>query len=337
MALGNDVTLSSSSSSSDWSGYRYGTTYSTSAGYTLSGNTISYTSASSNFSTLFTLSGVTSTSEINVNNSAKTVTLTANNLGTNDITISGNNGYKLALADTVTQTQTVANAASLINGKYTSATYAEWYELGTKITYHAATEPKIFTLDGLSKAAKLNENVIVTDGDTTTFEFKAAALNKSDVTITGGKFSVKLNSDVDTTAEPIAESKTFSDGTLTYTSAGTGEYYAASNSGVKYTARQGCEQFTLSGIKSLDGVTIDAGTVTVDNDALDTTSTEPYSVKLDGNFNLKLSGVNTSPVEVVATILTLTHHLTRKLISRSAATNILSTPPPLPRPLLSAA
>ena len=88
---------------------------------------------------------------------------------------------------------------------------------------------------------------------------------------------------------------------MTYTSAGTGEYYAASNSGVKYTARQGCEQFTLSGIKSLDGVTIDGNTVTVDNDALDTTSTEPYSVKLDGNFNLKLSGVNTSPVEVPAT------------------------------------
>ncbi|MBQ6006391.1 MAG: hypothetical protein IJL14_09100, partial [Selenomonadaceae bacterium] len=151
-----------------------GTSYKTatfSDGYTVDGDKINYIKSSGG-DILFTLTNATITDAIQVDTSNKIITLTVNNLGTNDITISGNNGYKLALADTVTQTQTVANAASLINGKYTSATYAEWYELGTTITYHAATEPKIFILDGLSDDAKLNENVFVTDGDTTTFNLK---------------------------------------------------------------------------------------------------------------------------------------------------------------------
>ena len=149
-----------------------GSTYKTatfSDGYSVKDNQITYIESSGG-DKLFTLTNATITDAIKVDTDNKTVTLTADNLGTNDVTISG--GYKLALADTVTQTQTVANAASLINGKYTSATYAEWYELGTTITYHAATEPKIFILDGLSDDAKLNENVFVTDGDTTTFNLK---------------------------------------------------------------------------------------------------------------------------------------------------------------------
>ena len=233
LALGNDVTLSSSSSSSDWSGYRYGTTYSTSAGYTLSGNTISYTSGSSNFSALFTLSGVTSTSEINVNNSAKTVTLTANNLGTNDITISGNNGYKLALASGIVQSKTVDKSASLINGKYTSASYKTWYELSdTKITYHAATTAKTFTISGLSDDAALDENVIVSENKVSILSGAISSDHKT-ISISGGNYQLDLPED-DTLTENISYTATESNGVYTVTLSGTkAGYKLVNNSTVK--------------------------------------------------------------------------------------------------------
>jgi len=198
--------------------------------------------------------------------------------------------------------QTLNQAACLDNGTYTSATYQAWGELSDEtLIIHPATQAKTFTITNLNSAAQLNENVIVTDGDTTEFKFKPAALDKKSVEISGDKFTVTLDG-VNTTATTISQSKTLTNGTLSYQAAGTGEYYTATEKGVTYTAQTGGEQFTLTGIANADGVTINGKEVTVNEAAPDMTATAAYTVELNGgDFTLKFNG-NTSNTEIPASL-----------------------------------
>ena len=268
------------------------------AGYTLANNQITYT-AEVAAKDLFELSGVTNTTGISVE--GNTVTLTANNLGESDVTITGT-GYTLAL-NNVSEPKTTT--ASLSGNIYTSASTAAGYTLkNNKVEYTAAVPAKTFTLTNLNSSAKLGENLLVTDGDTTNFKFKASALNKKSVTISGGKFSVDLDGDVDTTAETITESKVLTGSTLNYTAAATGEYYATTSTGVTYNAQTGGETFTLTGIKNAGGVTVSGGTVTVNESALDMTASSSYSVALSGDdkFSLTFKG-KTDGTEIPATLV----------------------------------
>ncbi len=158
------------------------------------------------------------------------------------------------------------NAATLSGGTYTSKTYGTYTEKtnDTTLTFHPATTAKEFTITNLSNAAALGTNVIVTDGDTTNFKFKAAALNKNNVTITGdNNFSVALDEDVDTTAESINESKILNNGTLNYTAAGVGEHYTKTSNGVTYNPQSHSESFQITGLKS--GLTLTENNFTRSN------------------------------------------------------------------------
>ena len=92
-------------------------------------------------------------------------------------------------------------------------------------------------------------------------------------------------------------------GTLNYTAAGVGEFYTKTSNGVTYTGQSHGETFTLTGIKSADGVSVSGGTVTLSESAFDLNSNSEYQIALSQDnsnisdavtFNLNLSGVNTS-------------------------------------------
>ena len=231
--------------------------------------------------------------------SGSTVTLTAENLEAENVAIEGGN-YQLAMTGVTAPPTT---AASFDGTTYKSASISAGYTLANnEIKYAAAIPAKNFTLTNLNSRAKLGENLLVTDDETTSFKFKAAALDKKSVTITGGKFSVAFDSDVDTTAETISESKVLTNSVLNYRAAGTGEYYTATAAGVTFNAQTGGETFTLTGIKNADGVTISGGTVTVNETALDMTATASYTVALSGDAYALNFTANTSTAEVAATL-----------------------------------
>ena len=301
-------------------GFVYNSDYVKTAGY----NGAEYVPATSP-TALFEISGVDSTDGLKVteNNSAYTVKLSATALptgnftdGTEIILTPLNGNCTLQLDEGITNTKTVDAAAKLENGVYTSTNYVAWYDdsVSNKITCHPATTAKTFTITNLSGAAKLGENVIVTDGETTNFKFYANALDKKSVAISGGTFSVELDTEVDTTADTISENFNLNNGTLNYTAAGVGEFYTKTASGVTYTGQSHGEIFTLTGIKSADGVTVSGGTVTLTASAFDLNSDSEYQVALTQNnsdisnavtFNLNLSGVNTT-AKTVQPALTLT-------------------------------
>ena len=297
-----------------WSNLTYQTSAVSAEGYEIDGNTIKYypVQAAKN---LFTLSGVRSNSGFTVSkdgtaytvkvadsavanlNDETTVTLTDI-----DKNITANFAFDSGFTGEKTLTQNAA--ATLENGVYTSKTYKAYSEIdGANLTFHPATTAKEFTITNLSDSAKLGENVIVTDGETTKFEFKTAALDKKSVEISGGTFTVELNENVDTTAETIDEIKNVSDGTLNYTSGGTGEYYEKTSNGVEYHEQSGGESFTLSGVTNAEGVTVSGKNVTVTNDAFDMLAAETYDVEFAnvGNADFVLTfNANTSTESVDA-------------------------------------
>ena len=143
--------------------------------YNFSGNINSVTYNEVVPTDLFTLSGVKSTTGIIVDSSAKTVTLTADNLNDTDVTITSDD-YTLQLGAGISGSQYTSPSWS--GNTYRSASNTAGYSLASdkkSVSYTAATLAKSFKLTNLNAKAALDENLIVTDGDKTVFKFKAAA------------------------------------------------------------------------------------------------------------------------------------------------------------------
>ena len=239
----------------------------------------------------FTLNGMNPHATVDqvkaaVSISDKLVTFTDDTLLGDSVTITGDD-FLLGLGNL---SESTAQAASLQASTYTSAGYtAGRYMLDGALTLRDNNVLHLNQRD----AAKLNVNVLVSDAESTVFHFKAAALKKENVAISGDNaFTVELDADVDATADSLAG------GTLNYKAAYTGEYYSATASGVSYTAQGAGEQFTLSGI-------ISGKQVTVNQSALDMTATAAYTVKLAGDYTLNFLA-NTDGTEVGACLGTYT-------------------------------
>ena len=104
-------------------------TASKSEGHILSDDkkTVTYAAASGG-DTLFTLSGVENTNGITVDETTKTVTLTAANLNNQDVTFSANNGnYTFALANGISAPTTSGE------GKFENLTYKSGGGTGTRL------------------------------------------------------------------------------------------------------------------------------------------------------------------------------------------------------------
>ena len=254
LALADDVATPSATSAA-WkvSGTTATLSSGTSAGYTLSTDKKSVTySVAKSSSTLTTIKGVNkkaTAEDFSLN--GKTVTLSANALGTNKVTIS--NGYTLALADDVA-TPSATSAAWKVSG--TTATLSSGtsagYTLSTdkkSVTYSKATSGKILTT-----VSGINENATADDFSLTgnIITLSESALDENSVAKVSGDYKLALDSNV-------TKSKTTSAGwsvkktTATYKTAGTSEGYVLSDDekSVSYTSEiESTTEITLKGLKS---------------------------------------------------------------------------------------
>ncbi|MBO4780673.1 MAG: hypothetical protein J5497_08555, partial [Selenomonadaceae bacterium] len=243
-------------------------------GYTLANNKITY-AAEKSASELFTLSGAKNTTGVTVNGNV--VTLTAANLSKQSVTID-NNDYKLALSGDYDKA--VTTAAHFDGATYKSASNTEGYTLAdNKITYVAANSAtNLFTLSGV----KNTEGATVSGNAVT---LVAKNLNKQNVTIDNSDYTLKLSGSYDKATTTAAHFEGF-----TYKSSSTSEGYALSKNqkSVVYTPEKSAtDLFTLSGIKSTDGITVEGNVVTLTAKNLGTST-----VTISEGYTLNLSGVS---------------------------------------------
>ena len=271
-------------------------------GYTVSGNTITYTAASGG-DTLFTLKNAIITDAITVDTAKKTVTLSANNLNGKDVTITGD--YKLNLAKDV-PTATVKTNGSFTKftdgtATYKTASYSDYYTLkNNKITYTAATSSKAITIAGLNaktKLATIKSNIDIAeqnDGSLKITFNNANVLTTKAPTVTADK-GVSYTLAV---ADSLKPSELAPDWKVSGTNASlktdTSAGYTVSKNKIVYSANKtGAAQMELSGL--VKNAKLDAPAkkvVTLDTAILGTnaalkSNAGNYSVKLTGNMSGK--------------------------------------------------
>ncbi|MBR5435319.1 MAG: hypothetical protein IK120_00460, partial [Muribaculaceae bacterium] len=264
LALASDVTVSKTTA--HWDGMTY-KSESTSEGYSVAGNKIIYTPATAE-TNLFTIYGVKNTEGITINGT--TVTVPKSALGTSNVTIS--NGYTLALASDVSASKTTAHWSGTT---YKSASATGGYSIvNNQIVYTPTTaETDLFTING----------VTTTDGITingTTVTVPKSALGIGEVTINNG-YTLSTGSGIThSTSIPAHFSGT------TYKSESTTEGYNLVDNKITYTpAKVETDLFTISGVKSTDGITVNGITVTVPQSALGTSN-----VTINNGYALVLAG-----------------------------------------------
>lgn len=304
LKLANDVTIPTKTKAG-WSPISSSkATYnfeSTTAGYTLTDNKINYTKATTAES--FYLSGIKSTNGISVEGT--TVTLNAANLDKKAVTIS--NGYKLALNNDVTASQTITAGWSNSNGSfiYTEAGTTEGYKLdANSVTYHTKTGGEQFTITGV----KDTKNISVEDKVVT---ISNAALNGSTVFLTGKDYTLALAPDVpqSTTENPGSFTK-LSSGTATFLTNSSGDFYILSDKKISYTPAVSGKSTTITGLKktlTLQNGKIDGITSAYSNGVtifkIKESALTNGDVTLSGdNCKLELDGY-TKPAEVPATFV----------------------------------
>ena len=250
---------------------------STSAGYTLEDNQITYTEELDGAEVL-SVKGVESVDGLSIKDD--TVTVSAKSLGTSKVTIS-DEYYTLQLGSDVKAPSTTA--AHFEGNVYKSAWNTAGYTLeGNEIIYTAATVSKdLFTLTGV----KSTSGIEVIGKEVTVSK---ANLGTDKVTISGD-YKLKLATDVDTVQEEVAEWQTLENGNLAYFEDGTGEFYSLSSDkkSVTYTAAKAAHvnQLEISGIKGKP--TVEDNTVKFTTKNFDSIAAV---VSNKGSFDFEFSG-----------------------------------------------
>ncbi|MBR2518576.1 MAG: hypothetical protein IKE46_02130 [Selenomonadaceae bacterium] len=201
---------------------------------------------------LFVLSGVKSTDGITVKNNV--VTLTAANLNGQDVTIEGD-GYTLALDKNYSPT--TATTEHFDGNIYKSESFSDGYEISSdaKLISYVEETPatNLFTLSGVKSTDGITvKNNVVT--------LTAKNLNNQDVTIEGDGYTLAL----DKNYSPTTTGEHF-DGN-TYKSASNTDGYEISDDAksISYVSEiPATNLFTLSGVKSTDGITVRNNVVTL--------------------------------------------------------------------------
>ena len=155
---------------------------------------------------------------------------------------------------------------------------------GSKIIYNTkGSSKKIFTITGINSSIGISEqNKVVT--------VAAAALNKGKVSISKG-YTLALADDV-AKIETTPAGWTLSDTTATYKTAYTSAGYKLADNKISYVKESGGKILvTVTGVKSLDGLSLKNKTVKISNAALD-----KDAVSISGNgYKLALANdVNTT-------------------------------------------
>ncbi|MBQ6005340.1 MAG: hypothetical protein IJL14_03720, partial [Selenomonadaceae bacterium] len=252
---------------------------STSAGYSVVYGQIVYTSASGGET--FTVNGVKSTSGLSLKGSTVTVAVSA--LNNSNVSIS--NGYKLALASGIASPSTTAESWT-INGNvatYKAASTSAGYSVvNGQIVYTSASGGESFTVNGVKSTDGLTLN-----GSTVTVA--ASALNGSNVTISNG-YKLALASGI-ASPSTTAAAWSLSGNVATYKASSTSAGYNVVNNQIVYTPASGGESFTVSGVKSTDGLSLNGSTVTVAASALNQSNVTISN----SNYKLALANGIASP------------------------------------------
>ena len=257
LALADDVDNATTKTAWSISGTTATYKQTTTAGYSIADNVITYNKKSTK--TLATVTGVKSTKGLSV--SGNVITVAKASLNAKKVTIS--NGYTLALADDVSES--TAKTAWSISG--TTATYKQTMTSGYSIadnviTYNKKSTKTLATVTGVksTKGLSVSGNVVTVS---------KASLNAKKVTISDG-YTLALADDVD---EPTTKKAAWSlkSSTATYKSSGkTAGYTLASNSkSITYSkATTASTLATVKGVKSTGGLKVSGEKITLKKSAL---------------------------------------------------------------------
>lgn len=210
----------------------------------------------------FTITGLANDAKIGngILVSGKAVSLSADALNGETVTLSTSDGFKLAIDKSVPTSSSKIKAAWSQNGDsytYTATGTSAFYKLASnKLTYTAAKGCEQFTLNGITstKAVKVSGKT-VTIGKTT--------LGNNNVSFsTNDGFKLAFDKTV-TAAKEIKAGWTGKNGSFTFTSAGTTSGYKLDGGKIVYTAQVGGEQFTITGVKDTKSISINGKTVFV--------------------------------------------------------------------------
>ena len=245
--------------------------------------------------TLLTIYGISTAARVSdFNISGKTVTISKNALGEEDVFLEGE-GYTLKLASNVptTATTVLGKWGTLQNNTatYTASASSAYYTLEDNVvTYTANSGGETFTLNGIKSIAGSavsidEENKIVT-------LFKTA-LGTSTVTLDGDDFSLELDDGVNQSpGESEQKFTSYTLGTAVYKIFGAQAYYSLAGNEVTYTAATADKQYTISGLSN--DLTLEEGDlegVSADYDE-ETGMTFTLSEEALKNSDVTISGTN---------------------------------------------
>ena len=219
------------------------------------------------------ITGVTTSNGLSINGKKVTVDETA--LSKDTVTIT--DGYELALGKVTTPTETKETWSPIDengNATHTASGVTAGYKVeNNEISYVEKVGGEIFTINGLTST-----NGITIDGSIVTIS--KAALGTETVTISEG-YTLALSDD---SASEITKATWIKDGTtMTYVGAGSTAGYELENNEIRYVVANYGETFTINGVISADGITINDKEVTISAESLgteDVTISDGYTLKL---------------------------------------------------------
>ena len=240
--------------------------------WTLNGRTANYGIAGSD--PIIKVSGVKSLEGISLNGS--TVTVADSALEQRPVTI--NKGYVLKLGEDVTTKGSIPGSWSIdgTSAIYKAAMTTAGYVLeNNQISYALESGGATFTVNGVqsAKGLALNNKIIMVGNE---------ALNQTSVTVSDNNYTLILADDVPLSTSVKASWELIANDAI-YKDAATTAGYSLINNNISYTAGEGGDTFTVSGVKSLEGLSVNDKIVTVANAALnqkDITISAGYSLAL---------------------------------------------------------
>ncbi len=286
LALANDVTKSTTRGK--WNFEDSTATYastSVSEGYSLSPDKKSIThSKKSNGGNLVTVTGVTSTTGLTLTGTIVTVAKSALNEKT--VKITKGSDYTLTLADDVAVPETTGKWK--FNKSKSAATYTQTTSAGytlakneKSITYSKLSSKDLITVSGIKSkdGLKLNDKVVTV---------LAASLDSKNVTISGTGYTLALADKV--AAPETTPTWSFNKSTATCKEKTSAGYTLAKDKKtITYTkASTGDTLVTVTGVKSVDGLSLSNKVVTVKASALGTskvTISDGYKLAFAANVN----------------------------------------------------
>lgn len=266
------------------------------AGYTLSNNSIIYQAAAAG-DILFTVTGLSSEATLeDISLNEKTLTIYDKALNSSN-TVAVTSGYILSLGDDVTTPESVSAGWTIESGTAiynTSGQTAGYIISNNKISYKNTTyTPDLITINGLSENATAED--IALAGKKVTLHINA--LGQDEVTITKG-YTFKLATDVPV-SNVTSEGWYVSNGSAQYNTAGQTEGYVLSNNVITYNEEIAYEtKVTVTGLKSsanASGLSLSGNTVTISNGIVNR-----GAVRVSDGYALNLSkGTYTAGTSIV--------------------------------------